>query len=144
MKVIQGDLLQLAKDGEFDVIVHGANCFCRFGADIAAQIAKVFPEAERADLRTIKGDKSKLGHVGGAACGGLHILNAYTQYYPGKDFRVDAFKSAMELIRAKYPTGTRFGFPRIGCGIAGGDWMEVEDILLDVFGDDATIVVWKR
>jgi O-acetyl-ADP-ribose deacetylase (regulator of RNase III) len=31
MKVIKGDLIQLAKDGKFDLIVHGCNCFCTMG-----------------------------------------------------------------------------------------------------------------
>jgi len=32
MKTIQGNLIHLAQDGEFDLIVHGCNCFCTMGA----------------------------------------------------------------------------------------------------------------
>lgn len=32
MKYIIGDLLKLADDGQFDVIVHGCNCFNTMGA----------------------------------------------------------------------------------------------------------------
>ena len=38
MKIIQGDLLQLAKQGDFDVIIQGCNCFCTMGAGIAKSI----------------------------------------------------------------------------------------------------------
>ena len=38
MKIIKGDLIKLALQGEFDVIVHGCNCFCTMGAGIAKSI----------------------------------------------------------------------------------------------------------
>jgi len=38
MKIVNGDLIKMALAGEFDVIVHGSNCFCNFGAGIAKQI----------------------------------------------------------------------------------------------------------
>jgi len=36
MTTIPGDLIALAKAGEFEVIVHGCNCFCTIGAGIRA------------------------------------------------------------------------------------------------------------
>lgn len=39
---IQGDLIQLAKEGKFDVIAHGCNCFCTMGAGIAPKMAEAF------------------------------------------------------------------------------------------------------
>ncbi|RYF46165.1 MAG: phosphatase, partial [Cytophagaceae bacterium] len=45
MQIEQGDLVQKAKVGEFDVIVHGCNCFCQMGAGIAKTIKQVFPAA---------------------------------------------------------------------------------------------------
>lgn len=39
MKVITGNLIKLAINGDFDVIIHGCNCFCKMGAGIAKQIA---------------------------------------------------------------------------------------------------------
>ena len=63
MKVIRGDLVQLALAGKFDVIVHGCNCMCTMGAGIAKQIKQKFPEAYRVDCQTKKGDRSKLGTI---------------------------------------------------------------------------------
>lgn len=39
---IKGDLITLAKEGKFDVIAHGCNCFCNMGAGIAVPMAKNF------------------------------------------------------------------------------------------------------
>ena len=61
MKTIRGNLLDLALEGRFDVIVHGCNCQCAMGAGIALAIRKVFPEAFAADGSTAKGDRNKLG-----------------------------------------------------------------------------------
>ena len=61
MKTIHGDLLQLALDGTFDIIVHGCNCQCQMGKGIALSIKQMFPEAYAADQATPKADPSKLG-----------------------------------------------------------------------------------
>lgn len=39
---VDGNLISLAKEGKFDVIGHGVNCFCTMGAGIAPQMAKEF------------------------------------------------------------------------------------------------------
>ena len=61
MKRIQGDLLALAKAGEFDMIVHGCNCFVTMGSGIARQIADQFPQALAADKTTTISSYDKLG-----------------------------------------------------------------------------------
>ena len=80
MKTINGDLLKLAKDGEFDVIAHGCNCHNQMGAGIARQIREQFPEAWFVDQLTIPGDKLKLGTITIAKHENLIIANCYTQY----------------------------------------------------------------
>jgi O-acetyl-ADP-ribose deacetylase (regulator of RNase III) len=39
MTIIPGDLLRLALDGRFDVIVHGCDCQCQMGKGIAVCVA---------------------------------------------------------------------------------------------------------
>lgn len=56
MKTIKGDLVQLAKQGEFDLIVHGCNCFCTMGKGIALTIKQEFPIVYKVDCET--NDKS--------------------------------------------------------------------------------------
>lgn len=57
MKKLKGDLIALALEGEFSVIVHGCNCQCAMGKGIAKTIKTRFPEAYQADLKTKKGDR---------------------------------------------------------------------------------------
>ena len=61
MNIVCGDLIELAKTGSFDVIIHGCNCQCRMGRGIALTIKQQFPEAYTADCQTEIGDSAKLG-----------------------------------------------------------------------------------
>ena len=61
IRYIDGDLLKLADEGHFDLIAHGANCFCVMGSGIAPQIKAKYPEAYEADCKTTAGDVNKLG-----------------------------------------------------------------------------------
>ena len=67
MKTVKGDLIKLALDKRFDVIIHGCNCMCEMGAGIAKVIRSRFPEAYEADLKTEKGSRDKLGTISYAA-----------------------------------------------------------------------------
>ena len=128
MKRIKGDLIELGRQGRFDVIVHGCNCFNTMGAGIAKAIAAAFPQALAADRATQKGDREKLGTFSHAMAEvGAHrltIVNAYTQFdYRGRGRKADydALQSAFEAVAAHFPDA-RIGYPLIGAGLAGGDW----------------------
>jgi len=147
MKVAKGDLLQLALGGAFDVIVHGANCQCTMGAGIAKALRERFPEAYDADLGTVKGDRGKLGsHSCAEIVRGetrFVVVNAYTQFdYRGAGVKVDydAIGSAFRRVKIDF-SGQRIAYPRIGAGLAGGDWDRIARIIdgaLD--GEDHTLV----
>ncbi|HEY4224101.1 MAG TPA: phosphatase [Myxococcota bacterium] len=148
MKVLHGDLLALARRGDFDVIAHGCNCFCAFGKGLALTIKREFPAAYAADCATTKGDASKLGtcstarvDVDGAS---FTIVNAYTQFHwrkgpkPVADY--DAIRKCMRWLRANY-AGARVGVPRIGAGLALGDWTVISAIIdEELAGQDVTLV----
>ena len=126
MKEITGNLIQYAKMGSCDVLVHGCNCFCTMGSGIAKQIRNHFPEAYEADLKTIKGSDKKLGSYSQATIwNGNHkftILNAYTQYgWNTNIIQVDyiALQQVFEKIAIEFK-GQRIAYPKIGCGLAGG------------------------
>jgi O-acetyl-ADP-ribose deacetylase (regulator of RNase III) len=149
MKTVQGDLIFLAKQGAFDVIAHGCNCFCTMGAGIALGIKREFPAACEADLATEKGAREKLGTCSEARvkiAGGreLVIVNAYTQFHwsqgpkPLADY--DAIRACMAFIQREH-AGTRIGLPRIGAGLAGGDWTKIAEIIKSQLAEeDVTIV----
>ena len=131
MKTLKGDLIKLALDGEFDVIVHGCNCFCTMGAGIAKQIKHTFPMAYAIDLQTNKGDKAKLGTINYVKTKGVTVVNAYTQYGYGRgQIHTDytAIQTAFKQI-AKTFFNSRIGYPAIGAGHAGGNWDIISTII---------------
>lgn len=147
MKIVKGDLILLAMDGHFDVIIHGCNCFCAMGAGIARGIKAQFPEAFEADLATEIGDRSKLGSFShGAVVRDGHaitIVNAYTQFhYSGSGVLADydAIRTVFEKIKTGF-SGKRIGYPLIGAGLAGGDWSVISGIINEALGgEDHTLV----
>jgi len=147
MKILQGDLVQLALSGNFDVIIHGCNCFCSMGAGIARQIRETFPAAYQADLETQSGDDNKMGGYSKAIIQirgrNLTIINGYTQYhYSGSKVLADydAVGSLFSLVKNDFP-GKRIGYPKIGAGLAGGDWEKISTIIdRKLAGEDHTLV----
>lgn len=153
MKIIKGDLLQLGKDNEFDIIIHGCNCFNTMGGGIAAQIAVRFPDAKLADDETVRGDAGKLGTYTVGMDGRLVILNCYTQYGMSRDgqdvFEYIAFERVLSKIVARFGAW-RIGMPMIGMGLAGGDKERIMPIIeafaqaMERKGGSATLVEFNR
>jgi O-acetyl-ADP-ribose deacetylase (regulator of RNase III) len=147
MRTIRGDLLQLALDGEFEAIIHGCNCQCVMGKGIALAIRQRFPEAYAADLATVKGDRSKLGTISVAAIERgertLHVVNGYTQFHwqgQGAKADYDAIRKVMAAVKTRF-SGQRIGYPKIGAGLAGGDWAIVASIIdHELVGENHTLV----
>ena len=154
MRTVQGDLIQLAKAGEFDVIIHGCNCQCSMGAGIALAIREAFPEAYAADRATPRGDRGKLGTFSVGIVDRyhheLHVVNAYTQYHwEGEGVLVDyaAIRRCMYRLKRRYarPPRLRIGLPKMGAGLARGDWHTIRAILEEELdGTDATVVEFDR
>lgn len=148
MDRVVGDLIKLALDGKFDVIIHGCNCFCKMAAGIAKTIQEEFPEAYAADMVTNKGDRNKLGDFSYATVSrGDHeitIINGYTQFhYQGDEVLVDydALKRVFAKVKQQFP-GKRICYPKIGAGLAGGDWDRIRmTINNELAGEDHTLVV---
>ncbi|MDK9706496.1 MAG: macro domain-containing protein [Desulforhopalus sp.] len=151
MKTVEGDLISLALDGHFDVIVHGCNCFCTMGGGIARVIQEEFPEAYAADLVTAKGDRNKLGSFSSATVTRnnweITIVNGYSQFhFHGADVLVD-YDAVRQLFAGIKKTfaGKRIGYPKLGAGLAGGDWHIISAIIdEELAGEDHCLVVYAR
>ncbi len=142
-KEVNGDLLKMFKQGKFDAIGHGCNCFNSMGSGIAYYISKQFPEAYQVDKLTQFKDLNKLGTYSDVKTEYGKIFNIYSQYTPGKDLRLDSLKLALESINDRFPT-IQIGLPLIGCGLAGGDWNIVKPIIKSALKDcNVTIVHYK-
>jgi len=155
LKLVRGDLLKLAKQNKFDLIIHGCNCFHAMSGGIARAITTEWPEASLTDDLTPKGDETKLGTYSSVDVRGriildsrsinyeFKIINAYTQFNPGTDVNYDAIRDALHNIHNDFPPDVAIGIPRIGAGIAGGDWQKIENIIIEELPDrDVTIVAF--
>lgn len=152
-RVIKGDLVELAKQNEFDVLIHGIHCFNYANSGVAKAIGTTFPEAFHADQRTIKGDRSKLGSYSYAVCHPnnqpLVIINAYTQYYFGHKhykcptgFDYTSFRRLFEKIKLRFHgRGLRFGFPLIGGDRGNADPHQVIGIIQEALPNESLTLV---
>ena len=156
-KTIKGNLLDAFDRGDVDVIAHQCNCFCNMGSGIAPQIAKRYPSARAADNATIKGDSDKLAtftraiiprNVNGETIGVGVVYNLYGQFgYGGQRMRTNyyALKRALKSMQNDLNDlgkGDRIvGLPLIGCGLGGGDWSVVSEIINEVLTNEVHIYV---
>lgn len=155
-----GCLIEAAKSGEVNYIAHQANCFHTMGTGIAPLIKEAFPEAYVADYTgTDRGDVTKMGTFSSAIQAGpdygVKIYNIYGQYgYQSEDttygtqyWALAAGLRAMYLdifedINVAHEVPVHIGFPKLGCGLAGGDWNVVEALIDNTFKNmDVTIYV---
>lgn len=139
---IQGDLLA----APVDVICHGCNCFHTMNSGVARAIREKYPEAYNVDrAHTKKGDTAKLGTFTKTAFSSVTIYNLYAQWDYGRlqnkvYVEYDKLEKALEamkqdlIVNNRYET-SKIGMPRIGCGLAGGNWSVVKQIIKRVFQD---------
>jgi len=134
---IQGDVFK-AKE---QILIHGCNCKNNMGSGVAKTIREIYPGAWKVDQETLWGDKNKLGHY--TFWSGKHyyydqditVINLYSQYDYGHrkiyaDY--DAIREGLDAIEFVF-RGASFAMPRIGAGLARGDWATIKGIIEDVF-----------
>jgi O-acetyl-ADP-ribose deacetylase (regulator of RNase III) len=147
-----GDLVEVRGnlfDTTHGVIAHGVNCRGAFGAGLAAQIARRFPEVRRAYLRKHRGEGWHLGEAqyvltaGGLVVVNMAIQDRYGRGGPHVDYHAlqRALGHTLGFCQAR---GAGLALPRIGCGLAGGDWATVKRIIGEsVEGWDVEVEVYS-
>ena len=143
---VETNILNAFEHGDFDAIVQGCNCFHTMGAGLAGQIFTRFYEAYQADLKTEFGDWGKMGDYSKATYAFGDLINGYTQFRPGRFPKADLAKNIEMLFTElnKDYAGKIIGIPYIGCGIAGGDWKEVSEIINRVTPDVKIVVCYME
>ena len=130
MKYFEGDLLQSG----LQHIAHGCNMNGGFGSGVAKAVATKYPKA-RGDYWLNFGGKPGGTIIESLQDDGVTIYNCLTQewYGPGDKKYVDynfvakVFKEFNNIL----PKGAILGIPKIGAGLAGGDWEIIEKIIDD-------------
>jgi O-acetyl-ADP-ribose deacetylase (regulator of RNase III) len=166
---IDGDLIDLAKKGTFNVIVHGCNCHTTMKAGIAPQMAKAFG-CDRFSMELWGSDINKLGNIDYQTFvlgenriwsledaknnrnePGLTVVNSYTQFNYGRNhfdgdlrpFDYEAFTICMRKMNMEF-SGKHIGMPKIGAGLGGGNWNRIENIINSELRDcKVTVVNYK-
>ena len=152
---VDGDLIELALEGNFDAIVHGCNCFCVMRRGIAPQMDRAFgcndPDKYPSEAFHKKGDVNKLGTIEWTTQDNniefFQVINAYTQYHykwnnlkSGVPLNYEALRMCMMKINEEF-SGAHIGLPKIGCGVAGGDWEKVKKIIKEELIDCGVTIV---
>lgn len=147
---IEGDLISLAKEGIFNVIAHGCNCFGRMKRGIAPQMAEAFGCDKFAlENKTLIGKIQKLGNIDFSYVKTFDskkqfaVVNCYTQYNwnsKGKPFDYEAFILCLKKINHIFK-GEHIGLPMIGAGLSGGEWWKIKVMIVAFLSDmDVTVV----
>lgn len=141
IKYKKGDLLKASEN----IIAHGCNCAGGYGSGVAGQIAKKWPDARNSYLKQHNSYGWDLGFVQYVDVDDKIIANCATQeaYLPRGVCHADydAIEECMYKVKA-YAKSMKFSIaiPKIGAGLAGGDWAQIEEILIKVFHDyDVTV-----
>lgn len=134
IKLIQGDLL----NAKTSIIAHGVNCAGGFGSGVAGAIARKWPRVKTAYLQKFQQEGWKLGNIQLVfTTEELElplVANIATQKDYGYDGKLRANYKAIkdgleELFKYAQMYNFSIGMPRIGCGLAGGDWTKVFSII---------------
>jgi|TARA_Y100000310_G_C20540850_1_gene743215 hypothetical protein len=156
-KIITGDLVQLVSNGEFDVVIHGCNCFNIMKNGLSKHLSEKFPNIDAADKKTLRGDRKKLGTYSYSVEKKPNgepfvILNCYTQYnygvihYKQGGFDYSAFEQLLAKIKARFSgRNLKICYPLIACDRGNAD-LEKVLTLIDHYltGEDHTLILFKE
>lgn len=152
---LEGDLITMTQTGEFDLIAHGTNCFNNPNSGLAPQMEKHF-NVDKFRLASIEfaGDINKLGQIDFESVDresgrildnanipdSLIVVNAYTQFKGGSNLDYDALVLCLKKLNYTF-AGLHIGLPKIGCGVAGGDWDKVRHLIKKYLVDMCVTIV---
>lgn len=166
IKVIEGNVLNQS----VDVIAHQVNCKGVMGAGLALQIRTLYPGVYKKyqEMCAKYNSQELLGKVQGISVPVVrthiidgkvdvfttqkHFANLFAQEFYGRDKRYTDYKALGKCLTSLRDRMIVKGFKTlalpygIGCGLAGGDWKIVYEIIRDVFtpvSDKITVYICK-
>ena len=150
VKYIKGSIL----DAEQKYIAHGVNHQNTMGSGVAKVLYKKYPEVKSDYHKVFDVNRHNFIEDRDYLMGWFDyvntsedkiILNCWTQFdygYDGKKYvSYDAIHSCFKLIAET--DIKEVAIPKIGCGLAGGNWEIVSRIIDDATGDDLDVYVYE-
>lgn len=149
--MIEHRIGNLLKQSDLYAFIHSANCQCTMGSGVAKEVKETYPEVYEADLKTKKGDSSKLGSFSFAKTkDGKVGYNLYGQDKYGYDSKCytdyNAVKSGLigikNHIKENFVYGIKVGIPYKMCSTRGGAlWDKILQIIKDIFEKESIEIV---
>lgn len=142
---VKGDATTPQGEGD-KIICHICNDVRAWGAGFVLAISKKW-EAPELAYKSMSADDMKLGNVQLVAVepditvanmiGQHNVREKNSDYIP---IRYDAVRECLQKVsKHAEENNATLHMPRIGCGLAGGDWFEIEKIIHEVVNVDVTV-----
>lgn len=156
---IDGDLLEIQKAMNLDVICHQVNCQGKMASGIAKQIRDTYPkvyneykakcDAASRNRQIVLGDIQYVALYADFMQDDIkryHVCNMFAQDnygYDGKRYTsYDAFWTCLNRIKLSLQPGMAIGFPyKIGCDRGGANWNVIEAMIKEVLDEDFTVYI---
>ena len=150
VKEIKGSIL----DAPQLFIAHGVNCQNKMGSGVAKVLFENHPKIktqyhEFCDYVTKEYSSTELlGMADPVICETKIIFNCFTQFKYGYDgslyLNYEALEECLSEVveRMRYIGGKELAIPKIGCGLAGGDWEKVKKIINEQTSDIIDVYVY--
>lgn len=160
LKFYDGDIFSPNKTGHELIVCHQVNCKGVMGAGLALQVRRLFPhlfEMYRIECQKVADSRELLGKV--LYCNGSYngydytVANLFSQDDYGRGKRqtdYDALRKALSNVRcvatplpARTLTTVRIPY-KLGCGLAGGDWDVVFQIITEeLVSKNIPVEIWR-
>jgi O-acetyl-ADP-ribose deacetylase (regulator of RNase III) len=141
---VKGDATKPIGDG-LKIIAHICNNVGAFGAGFVVALSKRWLKPEL-EYRRMKREDRVLGHVQFVpVTKDIVVANMIAQHdikpqYGIPPIRTVALRYCLELVNTEaIKTGATIHMPRIGAGLAGGNWSEIEKIINETLTVDVTV-----
>lgn len=143
IRIIDGDLMGATAE----YICHQVNCMGVMGSGVAKQIREKWPHVYQSyhdateNYTKEHGREALLGKVQFIKVAeNTSVVNMFGQFNYGRDGAkytdMGALRKCFATLEKRVRPGETIAMPyRIGCGLAGGDWGEVVDMLSEIFSN---------
>lgn len=145
LSFVDGDATRPINDGKKALICHICNDIGAWGKGFVLALSEKYPVTKQVYHKMMKeNNNSELGDIQIIHVDDLYVVNMIAQngLYPKRNskgetippIRYDALKTCLEEVANFIISCTEpitIHMPRIGCGLAGGTWDRVEEIVID-------------